>query len=238
MAVLKGSGSGLAGLLLCLAQGLALPAYSQPVEYQLGVHYQELANPLPDLDPDRYEVLELFWYGCPACFELLPTMQLWEASYRTTDMNFTRLPVAWNSAMETHARAYMTADRLGMVPLLPKSSWEVTPTLHNGLFEAVQVQGNPLRTPDEIFPVFEGWGVAREDFDREWNAEQTLSQVAAVKALPALAEIASLPALVIHGRYVLTFNEAVTTSEDLFKVLSMLVVQIREEQRTAVRDSN
>lgn len=222
-------------LLLCLLQGLVLPASAQPVEYQLGVHYQELANPLPDLDPDRFEVVELFWYGCPACFELLPTMQLWEASYRTTDMSFSRMPVIWNAAMETHARAFVTADRLGLVPVLPKSSWEVTPSLHNALFEAVQVHGNPLRGADDIFPLFAQWGATREDFEREWNAAPTLAQVAELKALSGSAGIPGLPALVVHGRYVITFNEAVTTTEDLFKVLSMLVVQIREERRTAAR---
>lgn len=213
---------------ICL---LMQPAHAQPEDYQPGVHYQELSTPLPDVDPDRIEVAELFWYGCPDCYDLLPTFQIWETSYRTTDMTFSRMPVIWNPAMETHARLYLTADATGLLPVAPKSSWEVTPTIHNGAFEALHKNHNPLLTTAQIAPLFAEWGVTESNFEQAWNSADVLAKLEQVKALPGLAEVPRLPALVVDGRYVITLNEAVTTSEDMYKVLSSLVVQLRGTRR-------
>jgi protein dithiol oxidoreductase (disulfide-forming) len=208
-----------------------LQTYAQPEEYKLGVHYQELSVPLPDVDPDRIEVAELFWYGCPDCYDLLPTFQMWETSYRTTDMTFSRMPVIWNPAMETHAHLYFTAAEAGLLPVAPKSSWEVVPTIHNSAFDALHKNNNPLLTASQIAPLFEEWGVSKESFELAWNSENVLAKLNELKTLPGLSEVTRLPALVVNGRYVITFNEAVTTSEDLYNVLSSLVVQIRGTKR-------
>jgi protein dithiol oxidoreductase (disulfide-forming) len=210
---------------------VAQPSYAQPEEYKLGVHYQELSVPLPDVDPDRIEVAELFWYGCPDCYDLLPTFQMWETSYRTTDMTFLRMPVIWNPTMETHARLYFAADEAGLLPVAPKSSWEVVPTIHNSAFDALHKNNNPLLTSAQIAPLFEEWGVTKDAFETAWNSEKVVAKLKDLKALPGLSEVTRLPALVVNGRYVITFNEEVTSSEDLYKVLSSLVVQIRGTKR-------
>lgn len=218
-----------------LLSGVFQQGYAQPEVYELGVHYQELAAPLPDVDPDRIEVAELFWYGCPDCYDLLPTFQIWETSYRTTDMTFSRMPVIWNAAMETHARLYLTADATGLLPVAPKSSWEVTPTIHNSAFDALHNNHNPLFTHAQIAPLFEQWGVPEETFEQAWNSGPVLAKLEELKALPGLAEVARLPALVVNGRYVITLNEAVTTGEDMYKVLSSLVVELRGTKRVESR---
>lgn len=215
---------------LAIAQGLA-----QPVAYESGVHYRELAAPLPDADPDRIEVVELFWYGCPDCYDQLPTMQLWEASYRTTDMNFARMPVIWNSIMETHARIHLTAQELGLLPQANKSAWHVTPTAYNAIFDAIHKDLQPLRTEEEAAVLFGTLGVAREAFAAAWNAEAVTAAVGELKSLPLQREVDSLPALLVDGRYLITYNEAVRTSEDFLKVLSFLVVDIRETRRRQSR---
>lgn len=206
-------------------------AHAQPEHYERGVHYQELSVPLPDVDADRIEVAELFWYGCPDCYDMLPTFQLWEASYRTTDMTFTRMPVIWNPAMETHARLYLTAEAAGLLPVVNKSAWEVTPTIHNGAFDALHKNNNPLLTSAQIANLFQEWGVASAVFEQAWNSEQVAAKLNELKALPGLAEVPRLPALIVNGRYVITLNEAVMTGEDMYKVLSSLVVQIRGTKR-------
>lgn len=204
------------------------PLLAQPAEYEPGIHYQVLSTPLPDADPDRFEVIELFWYGCPDCYDLLPTLQIWESSYRSSDMTFSRLPVVWNGIMETHARLYLTADELGLLPPADKSSWQVTPTLHNAAFDAIHQQHNPLRTPEEIYPLFEARGISREAFDAAWQSDEISSRLEELKRFPPLSEIPRLPALILDGRYVISYNEAVTDSEDLYKVLNSLVFDLRQ----------
>jgi thiol:disulfide interchange protein DsbA len=204
---------------------------AQPKVYEAGVHYQELATPLPDLDPDRIDVVELFWYGCPDCYEQLPTFQMWEASYRTTDMTFARMPVVWNLIMETHAHIYLTANELKLFPEVSKSAWEVTPGIHNAIFDAIHKNNNPLNTSAQAAELFAAWGVSTEAFEQAWNSATVLAKLEELKKLPGMAEIPRLPALVVHGRYVINFNAAVTTNEELYKVLSFLVVKIRGTKR-------
>lgn len=208
---------------------------AQPVVYEKGVHYQELATPLPDLDPDRIEVVELFWYGCPACYDFLPVSQIWESSYRTTDMDFARLPVVWNNIMATHAKAFLTADALGLLPTVNKGGWEVTRSIHNELFDAIQLQEQALSSADELWPLFQARGASREAFDTAWNSSEVAARLDELRAMSASPELASVPALVLHGRYVLSYNAQVQDDEALFKVLNFLVARIRDEQRAQRR---
>jgi thiol:disulfide interchange protein DsbA len=208
-----------------------LQAMAQPQVYEAGVHYQELSKPLPDLDKDHIEVMELFWYGCPTCYDLLPTLQIWESSYRSSDMSFRRMPLAWNQVMETHARLYLTAAELGLLPEVPKSAWEVAPTLHNAAFDAIHQNNQPLSSPEEIWPLFETEGIAKDAFESAWNSDAVSARLETVKTLSTSPELASLPALVVDGRYAVAFNEAVRTSEDFYKVLNFLIVKIRNDKR-------
>lgn len=218
------------GLGLCAAL-LSQVVMAQPVQYEAGVHYLELAQPLPDLDPDRIEVVELFWYGCPECYDLLPASQIWESSYRTTDMDFSRAPLVWNKAMEAHARIYLTADVMGLLPVVPKSGWEVKRSIHNDAFEAIHEQGKALVEMDEIWALFEATGVTRDAFDLAWNSAEVTSRLDELKKLSTAPEIGSLPALLLHGRYVIRYNAAVKSQEDLYKVLNFLIARIRDAQR-------
>jgi thiol:disulfide interchange protein DsbA len=220
--------------LLLLGCGLT-PAVAQPLTLVAGQHYQELATPLADADPDRIEVAELFWYGCPSCYDLLPTLQIWEASYRTSDLSFTRLPVVWSAIMATHARLYLTAEVLGLVPAANKSSWEVTPTFHNTLFDAVQRDGRALRSGNEAADLFVAAGVTRTAFEAAWQDSAVETRLATLRQLPGPEQIPRLPALLVEGRYLITLNDTVTTTDDLFKVLSQLVVNLREAKRRAAR---
>lgn len=221
-------------LYLCsflIHQSTVQQVYAQPKVYEQGVHYQELSVPLPDLDPDRIDVVELFWYGCPDCYEQLPTFQIWESSYRTTDMTFARIPVIWNQIMETHARMYLTADKLGLLPDVPKSAWEVTPSIHNDIFDAINKDNNPLSSSSQAAELFAKWGVSDLAFEAAWNSETVLAKLDELKAFPGLSEIPRLPALVVNGRYLITFNEEIATNEELYKVMSFLVVKIRGTKR-------
>ncbi|HWK53034.1 MAG TPA: thiol:disulfide interchange protein DsbA/DsbL [Hyphomicrobiales bacterium] len=220
-------------LLFCLVP--AMQADAQPVVPEPGVHYLELPVPLSDPDPDSIEVAELFWYGCPACYDLLPTLQIWEASYRTADISFSRLPVIWNPVMETHARLYLTADALGLLPAVNKSSWDARRSIHNVIFEALQEDMNPLRSASDAAELFAAEGVQREAFDEAWKSAEVMTRLEELKALPGPDAIPRLPALLVDGRYVITFNDTVRTSEEMFKVMNALIIDMRKARRQIVR---
>ena len=64
--------------LLCL---LALPACAQPVDkFQAGKHYTLIDPVQPTSSGDKIEVLGVFMYTCPHCYDLEPYLVKWKAS--------------------------------------------------------------------------------------------------------------------------------------------------------------
>ena len=59
-------------LLLAMLFTVLQPGLAQANEYQEGKEYLLLSTPQPVSTGDKIEVVELFWYGCPHCYELEP----------------------------------------------------------------------------------------------------------------------------------------------------------------------
>ncbi|MGH8119113.1 MAG: thiol:disulfide interchange protein DsbA/DsbL, partial [Gammaproteobacteria bacterium] len=51
----------------------------------------ETITPQPTSSGDKIEVIEFFWYGCPHCFDLEPTLDKWLAA-KPDDVEFRRIP--------------------------------------------------------------------------------------------------------------------------------------------------
>ena len=58
--------------LLPLLGLLLMPFSNTLAEYTEGIEYERLASPVPTVDANKVEVVELFWYGCPHCYRLEP----------------------------------------------------------------------------------------------------------------------------------------------------------------------
>src|SRR3989304_2736983 len=64
-------------LFVVLTLGAALLPATGRAQYEKGVHYLEV--PFAETAPagGRVEVREVFWYGCPHCHDLEPTIAQW-----------------------------------------------------------------------------------------------------------------------------------------------------------------
>jgi thiol:disulfide interchange protein DsbA len=103
--------------------------------FELGVHYLRLSPTQPtSSNPDQVEVCEVFWYGCPHCYELDPLL---ERGAVGTDTYFVRVPAVWNPTLQIHARAFYTAEALG------KGA-----EMHSEFFREIHERRNGLDTGD------------------------------------------------------------------------------------------
>ena len=59
----------------------------------------KVISPAQPTDPDKIEVLEFFWYGCPHCFHLEPVINAWEKGL-PKDVVFKRVPASLLSKIE------------------------------------------------------------------------------------------------------------------------------------------
>ncbi|MEX0619014.1 MAG: thiol:disulfide interchange protein DsbA/DsbL [Pseudohongiellaceae bacterium] len=201
---------------------LAVTAYAQPTRYVAGTHYVELNTPVRTSDPSKVEVLEAFWYGCSHCFRFEPLLNNW-ASNLPEDVEFVHFPAMWNTLMKVHAQAYFTAEALDAVD-----------TLHEPIFNAINVQGNRLQNERQIGALFATHGISEEDFSSAFNSFSVRTKVNQAEQRMQDYQIRSTPNMVVNGKYLISTGESVPTQQDMLNVVDFLI----EKERAAMSPSS
>lgn len=204
-------------VLLALATAAGAAAGAPPAPYQEGVHYQRLPVPVETRDPAKLEVVEVFSYLCPHCYNLQPILYRWRSAL-PDDVDFRRLPLV-TQRLEPFARAYYTAEALG-----------VTQRIHRPLFAAIHDTGIDMSRVDYLRRLFvrEG-GVAEAAFTETVESFGVRSRVRQAEARARLYRIAATPTLVVNGRYLAEAAMA-GTPEAMFLVVDHLLEKERQER--------
>ena len=177
-------------LLLAVALlATTVPATAQ--EWVEGRHYQAVPNPQDPRDDDKIEVAEFFWYGCPSCYSFEPHLKEWLAT-KAADVEFTRYAASFAQPWRVHARAYYTAESLGVVD-----------QVHGALFNAIHEARNPLNTPEAIGEVFaEAANVDAETFQRAYDSFGVETRLRRGDQLARRYRLQGVPTIVVNGRWV------------------------------------
>jgi protein dithiol oxidoreductase (disulfide-forming) len=196
------------GLLLLLLPAFVLAGGN--ARFQENIAYERIIPGQPTADPARIEVIEVFWYGCPHCHRFQPYVERWLLG---TDNNvtFIRLPAILNENWAIHARAYYTAEALG-----------VTERIHEALFDAIHNRKERLRSEADLADFFEKHGVDKQRFLSTFNSFAINSKVQRARELTRRYGIDGTPAVVVNGKY--RTGPAMTgTFETLIDVMDFLV---------------
>ncbi len=190
--------------------------FAQPALYVEGTHYEVIEKPVRTADPNKVEVTEVFWYGCPHCYAFEPLIKSWEEKL-PSDVAFVRSPGIWSAAMEVHAQIYYVGEALGALD-----------KVHGATFDAIHQKGNYLEDGEAVKALFVAQGVSAEDFDKTWDSFAMTSAVK--KAATRMREygVSSVPCLIVNGKYMITINDGVTTQADMLKVVDYLVGKERK----------
>jgi len=202
-------------LALLMAFTLVLPAAAQ--QYVEGVQYTELFQRQPVVTGDKIEVRELFWYGCPHCFDFEPDLNKWRKSM-PKDAAFVRMPAVLRDNWEPHARAYYAFQALG-----------VTDKLHSVLFDAIHVKKEKLFDADALADFAAAHGIERKAFLDAYNSFGVDSEVRKAKLLGRQYEADGVPTIIVDGRYRTTAHMA-GGFEQLVKLMDFLVAKARQER--------
>ena len=203
-------------LALLLSLFLSVGAFAQPALYVAGTHYEVLDNPVKTADPNKIEVMEVFWYGCPHCYAFEPVLNSW-VSKLPSDVVFQRSPGMWNSTMEIHAQIYYAEQALG-----------VYDRLHGKVFDEIHQKHNYLLTEKDIRAFFTANGVDGAAFDKAWGSFAVTSGVKKANSRMSEYGIQSVPTLIVNGKYRITAGEAVRTHEEMLKVADFLIARERQ----------
>lgn len=192
---------------------------SSPVtqKYTEGQHYTVLTTAQgTSSSPDVVEVAEVFWYGCPHCYNFDPYIVKWEEEL-PDGVALIRLPVMWNPTNEIHARMFYTADALGKLD-----------EMHQAIFKEMHLNGKTLTTETEIQAFFVNYGVSPEDFQKTFRSFPVETRLKKAKNLTQRYRIQSVPLLVVNGKYV-TGGPGVKNFDDMISVANELITREQAE---------
>src|SRR5690606_5470625 len=101
-------------LFACLLSLPALAAEASAPSWEAGKHYFVIDPPQPTASGERIEVLEVFSYACPHCAHFQPyAEQIRQALPKYAAFDY--MPAIFNAQWEPFARAYYTAQSLGVL---------------------------------------------------------------------------------------------------------------------------
>ncbi|MCO6056172.1 thiol:disulfide interchange protein DsbA/DsbL [Pseudomonas sp. MOB-449] len=161
----------------------------QAEDIEAGKQYVELGSPVPVAVPGKIEVVELFWYGCPHCYQFEPTLNPW-AEKLPEDVNFVRIPAMFGGLWNVHGQLFITLE-----------SMKVEHQVHKAVFDAIHKEGKKLATPEEMAEFLAGQGVDKDAFLKAYNSFAVKGQMEKAKKLAMAYQITGVPTLVVNGKY-------------------------------------
>lgn len=181
-------------------------------------HNYEMVTPLqPTQSGDKIEVLEIFWYGCPHCYHFEPELEAWIEN-KPDDVEFRRMPGVFRQNWIPHAKAFYTAEKLG-----------IQDKIHTPLFNAIHQNHQKIYTDDAILDFVDNLGdVDGEAFRKAYDAFSVESRVKQAMRLSRAYGIKGVPAIIINGKYWSSGSLAGSYPE-LLKVVDALVDKERKK---------
>jgi thiol:disulfide interchange protein DsbA len=204
-----------AGLSLCLTAQAQLTA---------GRDYVPVQPPQPTDSGGKIEVLEFFWYGCPHCNNLQPSLQAW-LKRKPADVELKHVPAVFQDSWLPLTRAYYTIEAMGLVG-----------KLHQEMFATLHRQRVQLRDANAIFDWAAAKGVDRKKFADTYNSFGVNGRTQRSVELTRKFDIPGTPALVIDGKYLtapsMTLKADRTVDYDrFFQVVDGLIAEARKSKK-------
>lgn len=185
-----------------------------------GQEYNIISSPLDTLDPKRIEVMELFWYGCPHCFQLEPDLTAWVKTL-PKNVYLRRVPAIFSQTPHwiPLARAYYAAEILGL-----------TDKLHHDFFNAIHLSGQNLNDRQVLLKLVQQLGANRKQFEQALDSPEVNSRIAKSQQISNASGAKGVPALVVDGKYQTSVSQ--TGSHDkLFSTMNELITLAQQSKK-------
>lgn len=179
--------------------------------------YEQLSPPQPTQNPDKVEVIEFFWYGCPHCYHFEPMLEAWLKN-KPENVDFIRQPAVFSKLWALHAKAYYTAEALGVLD-----------KVHADFFDTIQNKRQKLVDKDELAEFFAQHGVDKADFEAAYDSFLVDAKLRQARAMAPRYGVTGVPTIIVNGKYKITARLA-GSQENMIKVMNDL---IKRESKSA-----
>ncbi|MGH8619703.1 MAG: thiol:disulfide interchange protein DsbA/DsbL [Burkholderiales bacterium] len=193
-----------------------LPVFAQAP----GKDYKLVEPPQPTDAPGKIEVIEFFWYGCPHCFALQPSLKAW-LKKKPADVAYTRIPAVFSQSWVAHARLYYTLDALGEVD-----------RLHDQVFNAIHLSKLRLADRDSMADWAAARGIDRQKFLDTFNSVAVENRTRRAIDTTKAYNLDGTPSIAIQGRYVTSpaqvFGDAPSDMNKFWQIVDQIIAMARK----------
>jgi thiol:disulfide interchange protein DsbA len=187
-----------------------------------GKDYRLISPAQPTTSGAKVEVIEFFYYGCPGCNGLQPSLRAW-LKKKPADVEFRRAPAVFQDAWLPLTTAYHAFDAMGVVD---KLHYEIFSAIHEQ--KTLEIKGL-LRDQKPLFDWVAKQGVDRQKFVDVYNSFGVRSRTNRSIELPGHYHVDSTPTLVVDGKYLMTPAMA-GSYERYFDALDQVIAMARKER--------
>jgi len=135
------------------------------------------------------EVVDVFGYRCPHCFNYLPVLEGFEQQI-PADVQVRHMPAIFRKDWELPARAFYTAELLG-----------ITQKMHRPIFEAMHVDKRAMDDVASWRQLFVDHGVSAEDFDKTFKSFAVESGIRKSVVMQGRYGVSGTPSMIVNGKY-------------------------------------
>lgn len=182
-----------------------------------GRDYKVLKSPQPTVTGNKVEVAEFFWYRCPHCFQLEPSLNAWLKKL-PNDAELRRVPAVFNEKWLHEAKIYYTLKQM-----------KLDGRLHTEVFDAYHLDNLDLTDLKVLADWLKKQGVDSKKFMAIYNSFSIHGLAARGTTMTAPYELRGVPAFVVDGKYA-TAQSMTQTEKRLFEVLDQLIAKARAER--------
>lgn len=205
---------------LLLALAVSSSAAAQLVA---GRDYRVINPPQPTESGKKIEVLEFFWYGCPHCNALQPSLKIW-LKQKPADIEFRRVPAILADSWIPLTRAYYAFEVLGVVE-----------KLHPEVFSAIHEKNLRLQDPKVLFDWVAQNGVDRQKFSDAYGSFGVQSRGQRSLEMTRNYDISGTPSISVDGKYLVAPSMTLKPDrnvdyEKFFQVLDQVIAMARKER--------
>ncbi|HZQ74338.1 MAG TPA: thiol:disulfide interchange protein DsbA/DsbL [Burkholderiales bacterium] len=179
--------------------------------------YTELKPPQPTESGGKIEVIEFFWYGCPHCYNLEPTLEAW-AKKLPADVALRLIPAVFNERWAYDAAIFYTFDALGVLE-----------RVHRPFFDAIHRDRLRTDNPAALSEWLGKNGIDPKKFQETFKSFGVQSKTRRATQQTVAYKIDGTPAMAVQGRFTVSAEQG-RTQQGLLQTVDYLVDLVRRNK--------
>ena len=174
----------------------AIASTAAQAQLTVGKDYQAITPLQPTPSGKTIEVLEFFWYACPHCSQLQPSLQAWLKN-KPADVAFRSQPAAFDESWTQLARTFYAIDTVGAVEKLHP---EVFAAIHKTKKLDPKVL---VKDPKTLFAWVGEQKMDVKKFTDAYNSFTVVSKTQRTVDITSAYGVSGTPSIAVDGRYLI-----------------------------------